>query len=66
MAQEKLKLQTTERSMLRHFAGPRRGTEEDYIDWVGHATREAKKQLAENEAGQETLERWQTPSGLSW
>ena len=39
---QKQRLQTTERAMLRRFAGPRRAPEEDYISWVRRATHSAE------------------------
>ncbi len=39
---QKHRLQTTERAMLRRFAGPRRAPEEDYITWLRRATHSAE------------------------
>ena len=39
---EKQRLQTTERAMLRRFAGVRRSPVEDYLSWVVRATRSAE------------------------
>jgi len=46
---EKQRLQSTERAMLRRFAGPRRAPDQEYIDWIREATHRAEK--SRDEAG---------------
>ena len=45
-AQDKRRLQTTERAMLRRFAGPRRRPQEEYVDWMRRATYSAEDERA--------------------
>ena len=44
-AVEVQRLTTTERSMLRRFAGPRRASGEDYLTWIVRATRQVEDAL---------------------
>ena len=40
---EKQKLRTVQNDMLRRMVGPRRGAEEDWVDWIKRSTRAARK-----------------------
>jgi hypothetical protein len=39
---EKRRLQTVQNDMLRRIAGPRRGAEEEWLDWIKRSTRKAR------------------------
>ena len=41
-SEQKRKLRTTQRIMLRRIAGPRRKPDEDYVTWIRRATRKAE------------------------
>ena len=67
-AKEKRHLRAVQRTMLRKFAGPRRGPEEEYITWIKRATK-----VAENRARQcgvqcwlksHLLEKWRWAGGI--
>ena len=46
-AEERLLLRSTERAMLRRWAGPRRRPEEEFVPWIVRATHTAEKALSE-------------------